>query len=170
MCPQMDFLNHCTCPSYLELSIDVLCSLPCRPSLTERGDCASDSPPLLTTEHHFLPVVPPHLHDSTEFPTPPPTPPERHEPECLPTPPASPSLSPPLPSPPPAPASPPAPSAYQSDDHCPASVPQNPNLRYEHEPDLLPEHLLFLKPVVQMCVSFLMCLFFAYRRYSRFAQ
>ncbi|XP_026210005.1 uncharacterized protein tacc2 isoform X2 [Anabas testudineus] len=100
------------------------------PSLAERGYCAPDSPPPPPTEPPFLPALHPHLHDSTEFPTPPPTPPGGHTPEGLPTPPASPCLTPPLPPPPPpAPASPPAPSPYQSDDHCPASAPQYPQLR-----------------------------------------
>ncbi|XP_039995134.1 transforming acidic coiled-coil-containing protein 2 isoform X2 [Xiphias gladius] len=99
-----------------------------RPSLAvqaERSDRLPASPLPPTSEYHFLPAPRPHLHGSTEFPTPPPTPPERHTPEVLPTPPASPRLPPP----PPAPASPPAPSAYQCEDPCPASVLQHPLLR-----------------------------------------
>ncbi|XP_068597048.1 transforming acidic coiled-coil-containing protein 2 isoform X2 [Brachionichthys hirsutus] len=68
---------------------------------TEQGDRAPCSPPPPTSEHHVLPVLPPHLHHTTEFPTPPPTPPERHAPASLPAPPASPNL----PSPPSTPVS-----------------------------------------------------------------
>lgn len=96
---------------------------PSRAEQAERG--APASPPLPTSNYHFLPPLPPHLHDTTEFPTPPPTPPERHTPVALPTPPASPHLPPP----PPAPASPSVPSIYQWEDHCPASAPCHPPLR-----------------------------------------
>ncbi|XP_029926260.1 transforming acidic coiled-coil-containing protein 2 [Myripristis murdjan] len=80
------------------------------PSLTEqahRGDPApaSASLPPPPSGHHFPPALPPHLQDTTEFPTPPPTPPERQTPEARVTPPASPRP------PAPAPASPPPPSA-----------------------------------------------------------
>ncbi|XP_028460189.1 transforming acidic coiled-coil-containing protein 2 isoform X10 [Perca flavescens] len=92
----------------------------------ERGDRAPASSPPPTSEYHFLPALPPHLQDTTEFPTPPPTPPDRHTSEALPTPPASPCFPPP---PPPAPASPPVPPAYQGEDHCPASAPCHPPLR-----------------------------------------
>ncbi|GLD68547.1 transforming acidic coiled-coil-containing protein 2 isoform X1 [Lates japonicus] len=118
--PQLEFLT----PTEEDPAED----LQDRPSLTEqaeRGDCPPASPLPPTSEHHFLPVSPPHLHDSAEFPTPPPTPPERHAPEVLPTPPASPCFPPP----PPAPASPPAPSPYQCEDHCPASAPRHPPIR-----------------------------------------
>ncbi|XP_078016743.1 uncharacterized protein tacc2 isoform X1 [Epinephelus lanceolatus] len=102
------------------------------PSLAERaerGDRAPASPPPPASEYHFLPALPPHLQDTTEFLTPPPTPPERPSPDALPTPPASPSFPPP-PSPPhPAPDSPPAPPASQSEDHCPAPAPRHPPLR-----------------------------------------
>lgn len=134
MCPQ-DFLNRRTWPSSFGLSVDVLCSLPCRPSLTEqaeRGDCAPAFPHT-SPGPHFLPALLPHLHDTAEFPTPPPTPPERQTPEALPTPPASPCLPAPPSPPPPAPASPPAPSTHQSEDPCPASAPCHPPPRYEHE-------------------------------------
>ncbi|XP_026164388.1 uncharacterized protein tacc2 isoform X2 [Mastacembelus armatus] len=98
------------------------------PSVTdqpERGDWAPHCLPPSTPKHHFLPALPPHLHDSVEFPTPPPTPPEgRLTPEGLPTPPASPCL-PPLP----VPASPPAPSTYQCEDPCHSSAPGHPPLR-----------------------------------------
>ncbi|XP_034538162.1 transforming acidic coiled-coil-containing protein 2 [Notolabrus celidotus] len=99
------------------------------PSLAEqaeRGDRAPASPPPPTSESCFLPALPPHIQDSTEFPTPPPTPPERHALQNLPTPPASPPLHPP---PPPAPASPPLPSATRREDHFPASAPFSPPLR-----------------------------------------
>ncbi|XP_078128618.1 uncharacterized protein tacc2 isoform X3 [Sander vitreus] len=92
----------------------------------ERGDRAPASSPPPTSEYHFLPALPPHLQDTTEFPTPPPTPPERHTSEALPTPPVSPCFPPP---PPPAPASPPVPPTYQGEDHCPASAPCHPPLR-----------------------------------------
>ncbi|XP_034753328.1 uncharacterized protein tacc2 isoform X5 [Etheostoma cragini] len=92
----------------------------------ERGDRAPASSPPPTSEYHFLPALPPHLQDTTEFPSPSPTPPERHTTEALPTPPASPIFPPP---PPPAPASPPVPPAYQGEDHCPASAPCHPPLR-----------------------------------------
>ncbi|XP_032396994.1 uncharacterized protein tacc2 isoform X4 [Etheostoma spectabile] len=91
----------------------------------ERGDRAPASSPPSSSEYHFLPALPPHLQDTTEFPTPPPTPPERYTSEALPTPPASPCFPPP---PPPAPASPPVPPAYQGEDHCPASAPCHPPL------------------------------------------
>ncbi|XP_035848447.1 microtubule-associated protein futsch isoform X5 [Sander lucioperca] len=90
----------------------------------ERGDRAPASSPPPTSEYHFLPALPPHLQDTTEFPTPPPTPPERHTSEALPAPPVSPCFP-----PPPAPASPPVPPAYQGEDHCPASAPCHPPLR-----------------------------------------
>lgn len=113
------------------LSVDVLCSLPCRRSHAEQaesGDRAPASPPPPTTKYHLPSALPAHLHDATEFPTPPPTPPERHTPEAVPTPPASPHFPPPPP-PPPAPASPPAPSAYQCED--PTSAPCRPPVRYD---------------------------------------
>nr|XP_020458885.1 uncharacterized protein LOC109961923 isoform X9 [Monopterus albus] len=93
------------------------------PSLSDQAE-KGDSPPPPTSEQHFLPTLPPHLQDSAKFPTPPSTPPERHILEGLPTPPASPCFP-----PPPAPASTPAPSAYQLEDHCPASAPCHPPLR-----------------------------------------
>ncbi|XP_030297941.1 transforming acidic coiled-coil-containing protein 2 isoform X12 [Sparus aurata] len=97
-------------------------SWPSHAEQAERGDRAPPSPPPPTSDYHILP---PHLHDTAEFPTPPPTPPGRHAPEALPTPPASPQFPPPPP--PPAPASPPLPSAYQRED--PASAPSHPPVR-----------------------------------------
>ncbi|XP_035518808.1 uncharacterized protein tacc2 isoform X2 [Morone saxatilis] len=97
-------------------------SWPSHAEQAERGDCAPASPP-----PHFLPALPHHLQDTTDFPTPPPTPPERHTPEAVPSAPASPCFPPP-PSPS-ALASPPVPSAYQNEDHCPASLPCHPPLR-----------------------------------------
>ncbi|KAJ4949231.1 hypothetical protein JOQ06_020748 [Pogonophryne albipinna] len=94
----------------------------------ERGDRAPASPQPPASENHFLPALPHHLQDTTEFPTPPPTPPERHSPEG--TPPASPCFPPP---PPPALSSPPVAPVSQSEDPCPASEPCHPPLRYEHE-------------------------------------
>ncbi|XP_034082583.1 uncharacterized protein LOC117552951 isoform X3 [Gymnodraco acuticeps] len=90
----------------------------------ERGDRAPASPQPPASENHFLPALPHHLQDTTEFPTPPPTPPERHSPEG--TPPASPCFPPP---PPPALASPPVAPVSQSEDPCPASEPCHPPLR-----------------------------------------
>ncbi|XP_068182936.1 uncharacterized protein tacc2 isoform X3 [Antennarius striatus] len=90
---------------------------------TERSDCVPGSPPPPTSEYHFLPVLPPHLHNTTEFPTPPPTPPERHAPASLPTPPESPRL----PSLPPTLASHPVASAYQCED--PVSATCHPPVR-----------------------------------------
>ncbi|XP_010779900.1 uncharacterized protein isoform X2 [Notothenia coriiceps] len=94
----------------------------------ERGDRAPASPQPPASENHFLPALPRHLQDATEFPTPPPTPPERHSPEG--TPPASPCFPPP---PPPALASPPVAPVSQSEGPCPASEPCHPTLRYEHK-------------------------------------
>ncbi|XP_077960220.1 uncharacterized protein tacc2 isoform X8 [Gasterosteus aculeatus] len=85
-----------------------------------RGDRVPASPPPPAPEHHLSPAVPPHLQDTTEFPTPPPTPPERHTPEAPPTPPASPCIP---PAPLPAPASPPLNPASQCEDRCPAAAP-----------------------------------------------
>lgn len=119
-----------TWPSRFVLSVDVLRSFPYRPShaeQAERGDRAPSSLPPPTSEYHFLPALPPHLHDTTEFPTPPPTPPGRHTPEAVPTPPASPHLPPPHTALAPSP----VPSTNQREDHCPASAPCHPPLRYE---------------------------------------
>ncbi|XP_027132615.1 transforming acidic coiled-coil-containing protein 2 isoform X3 [Larimichthys crocea] len=103
-------------------------SWPSHAEQAERGDRDPSSLPPPTSEYHFLPALPPHLHDTTEFPTPPPTPPGRHTPEAVPTPPASPHLPPP---PPPhtALAPSPVPSTNQREDHCPASAPCHPPLR-----------------------------------------
>lgn len=113
--------------------VDVWFLLPCRSSLAEqagRGDRVPASPPPPAPEHHLSPAVPPHLQDTTEFPTPPPTPPERHTPEAPPTPPASPCIP---PAPLPAPASPPLNPASQCEDRCPAAAPCPAPLRYAHE-------------------------------------
>ncbi|XP_063730374.1 microtubule-associated protein futsch-like isoform X2 [Eleginops maclovinus] len=91
---------------------------------TERSERAPSSSQPPASENHFLPALPPHLQDTTEFPTPPPTPPERYSPEA--TPPASPGFPPP---PRPALDSSPVPPASQSDVPCPASEPYHLPLR-----------------------------------------
>lgn len=129
--------HHCAWWSYFSLLMFCV-PLPCRPSLTEqaqRGDPAPASvhPP----SGHILPALPPHLHDTAEFPTPPLTPPERQSPEAQPTPAASPHP------PPPAPDSLPPPSDHQDGDLCPAEAPCHP-ARYEHK--LLPDSICCISP------------------------
>lgn len=139
--------NFQTWLSCFGLFVDVLCSLPCRPSLgdkVESGHLAPASPQPLPSNHHLLPT---HFRDTAEFPTSVPTLPEGHTLEALPTPPASPCP------PHPAPASPPASSADPCEDVYPASAPCHIPLRYEHVAAPEPLHLFgTCKKVMWLCV------------------
>lgn len=108
---------------YRLTDVCIVYCLPCRLSHTEQRERADHSPP--PTSVHVFPALPPHPHNTTEFPTPPPTPPGGHRAEALPTPPSSPHFPPP----PSALASPPVPSAYLVEH--PATTSCHPRLRYD---------------------------------------